>query len=71
MGPQSACATFGVEADYLARLTWVMVGGAVVIAIGVALLSLRHHARENAISLGGGMRRRPVGGRRAAGPWCC
>lgn len=57
MGPQSAFQTFGVEAGYLARLTWVMVGGAVVIALAVAALFVfAIRSREGAIGHRGGMR---------------
>jgi cytochrome c oxidase subunit 2 len=57
VGPQSAFETFGVEAGYLARLTWVMVGGAAVIALAVgALFVFAIRAREGAIGHRGGMR---------------
>lgn len=57
MGPQSAFETFGVEAGYLARLTWIMVGGGIVIALAVAaLFFFAIRSREGAIGHRGGMR---------------
>ena len=54
---QSALTTFGVEAAHLARLTWVMVAGAVMIALAVGLLfTLALRAREGALSHKQGMR---------------
>ena len=56
-GPQSAFATFGAEAEYLARLTLWMVGGAVVIAaIVAALFVVAIRSREGAIGNRGGRR---------------
>ncbi|KQT31389.1 cytochrome B [Sphingomonas sp. Leaf412] len=55
--PQSVFATFGVEAERLATLTWVMVGGAVVIALAVAALFIvAIRAKEGALTHRGGMR---------------
>ncbi|MFK3889109.1 cytochrome c oxidase subunit II [Sphingomonas sp. NPDC079357] len=56
-GRQSAFATFGTEAAWLAGLTGWMVVGAVVIAVAVgALMFVAQHSREGAITHQQGMR---------------
>ncbi|GGE71571.1 cytochrome c oxidase subunit II [Sphingomonas prati] len=55
-GVQSAMSPFGVEAAATARLTWVMVAGAVLISVAVAALVVRAvRAPEGSLSHSGGM----------------
>ena len=56
-GRQSAFSTFGIEAATLAGLTWVMVAGAIVIFVGVAILMIvALRSRGGTLSHRGGMR---------------
>ena len=56
-GRQSAFSTFGIEAATLAGLTWVMVAGAIVIFVGVAILmTVALRSRGGTLSHRGGMR---------------